>query len=156
MLPASTTPNQIKRRIEDYLETRNQTRTDFLNRCNIARGFFQAPGDPSGENLNKIFAAYPRLSADFLFRGALPMERTIVSQDCDQYEPSGVTTPSDAPIQVAEPTRPYTPVSATINVPASILDDLRDQLKKKDQQLENAAAQIATLQLQITELISKL
>lgn len=126
----------------------------------------------TGVALEKISYYLPNLSMDYLINGVgdplidpdLPITSTpgtiskrvrvceIEEEETDRADIGEAMREEqrlqseDPDHEVAEPTASYAATQAMqITIPLSILTTLQNQLKVKDQQLEDAAAQIATL-----------
>lgn len=132
----SETP--IKDRIREFAASIRMSDRVFQNMSGLGDGFMSRPSEPISSAIGQILSAFPQLSPDWLLNGEGPMTRPL------REHPSVIdVTPAQI---VAEPTPAYHGVkSKDITLPVRVYEELLNQLKKKDQQLEDSAAQIRTL-----------
>lgn len=130
----------IKNRIRHFSQYLQMTDRDFQNRADVGDGFMARQSEPVGGAIASILRAFPQLSPDWLLLGRGSMLRDLSLRSATIAH--GDTSPSE----VNEPTKSYHGVkSPDITLPLRVYEELLHQLKVKDQQLEDAAAQIRTL-----------
>lgn len=120
----------IKNRIRAFCGYLQMTDRDFQNRADLGDGFMARPSEPVAGAVASILRAFPQVSPDWLLLGRGDMLRSLGANKLEVNEP----TPSYHGIK-----------SPDITLPVRVYEELLHQLKVKDQQLEDAAAQIHTL-----------
>lgn len=133
----SETP--IKDRIRAFATSVHMSDVKFQATANLGDGFMTRASEPSSTAISQILLAFPQLSPDWLLNGEGPMTRSL-------REHPSVIDMTYGHKNAAEPTPAYHGInSKDITLPVRVYEELLNQLKKKDQQLEDAAAQIATI-----------
>lgn len=148
----------IKDRIRSYVSTLGLSDRDFERRAGVSQSFLSSSSEPSGKAITSILNAFPELNPDYLILGISPMLRTPSNlRRVAEVVPSPSATPAhDGVAASSEPTSPYhSPFREDITLPKRVFEEMLTQLKNKDQQLQDAAAQIATLLQTITTLTHK-
>lgn len=143
----------VKSRLALFAEHMGLTDQVLERSVGMSNGNLRKTGDIKGTTLSRVLRVYPQLSPDWLLSGEGSMIRSL------REHPSVVniaTVPDDSssdkhedtetPQYVAEPTQAYHVIkSKDITLPVRVYEEILHQLKVKDQQLEDAAAQIRTL-----------
>ena len=140
----------IKIRLADFASSVAMSDKDFETAIGMPRGTLRRlESEVKSSVISNAMRVFPQLSPDWLLNGEGPMLRSL------REHPSVITTvPGDsssgeddhATHMVSEPTPAYHGIkSKDITLPVRVYEELLNQLKKKDQQLEDASAQIRTL-----------
>lgn len=148
----------IKSRLRKYVDTLNMSDRAFEASARISQGFMKSASEPNGKAISAILTAFPELNPDWLILGNGSMLRTPSNlRPVAEVAPAPSATPApDVTAASCEPTSPYhSPFSEDITLPKRVFEEMLTQLKNKDQQLQDAAAQIATLLQTITTLTHK-
>lgn len=146
----SKTP--IKDRIRNFVATIGLGNKPFEQQCHLSNGWVRLESEPTAKALAQIMREYPQLSPDWLLCGYGDMTRplqdhpSVVKTTNAEENVDTIADQSNTPVLLAEPTQAYHGTkSKDITLPMLVYEELLNQLKKKDQQLEDAAAQIRTL-----------
>lgn len=137
----------VKSRLAMFAQHMGLTDQVLERSVGMSNGNLRKTGDIKGSTLCRVLQEYPQLSPDWLLNGEGSMIRSL------REHPSvfTATVPCDSSQEadasmVSEPTPAYHGIrSKDITLPVRVYEELLNQLKKKDQQLEDAAAQIRTL-----------
>lgn len=138
----------VKKRLADFAASVGMNDKDFEDAIGMPKGTLRRlESEVKSSVISNAMRAFPKLSPDWLLNGEGPMLRSL------REHPSVITTvPGDSSSgddnqpAVAEQTQSYRGVrSKDITLPVRVYEELLNQLKRKDQQLEDAAAQIRTL-----------
>lgn len=132
----------VKERLIRFATYKCNDIASFEREAGLKVNALRSPNDPTMRVIQPIMERFPDLNPDWLILGMGTMLRPLseVPQAFDQAFPNDSS--SD---EVNEPTKPYTRHGESITLPRTAYDELVAQLKVKDQQLQDAAAQIATL-----------
>lgn len=136
----------VKQRIQQFAETTNLEDKYFELRVGMASGSLRKGSNPTSPMLEKIKASYPRLDMNWVITGLGPM----LLPEKARIEDAPATSDTIDSSEVAEEQAAYANRYAdAVQVNASILLSLNEQLKRKDEQ-------IAFLQAELHKLLAKL
>lgn len=135
----------VKQRIQQFAETTNLEDKYFELRVGMSSGSLRKESNPTTPMLEKIKASYPRLDMNWVITGRGDMLLTEKARIDDAPATSDTISSEVAEEQAAYANRP----AGVVQVHASVLLSLNEQLKRKDEQ-------IAFLQAELHELLAKL
>lgn len=133
----------VKERLVRFATYKCNDIASFEREAGLKINALRSSSDPTMRVIQPVMERFPDLNPDWLILGVGTMLRPL--SDAPQ---AVTTTATDEPSleEVNEPTKSYHGVkSPDITLPLRVYEELLHQLKVKDQQLEDAAAQIRTL-----------
>lgn len=148
----------IKERIRQFVKHLGMTDYAFETSIGASHPFVTTDSVPNGKVIKNILERFPDLNPDWLILGNGSMLRTPSNlRPVADVAPAPSATPApEVTAASCEPTSPYhSPFSEDITLPKRVFEEMLTQLKNKDKQLQDAAAQIATLLQTITTLTHK-
>lgn len=132
----------VKERLVRFATYKCNDIASFEREAGLKVNALRSPSDPTMRVIQPVMEHFPDLNPDWLILGVGTMLRPL--REAQQQMAPNARNDS-LPTDVSEPTKPYTRNGESITLPRTAYDALIAQLSRKDQQLEDAAAQIHTL-----------